>query len=149
MLIGFKKRFIEPIQIGTKVFTMRNKRKVQPKIGETLYMYSGLRTNNTVKIGDTEKLMSIQEVYISMRRHWVAGAMPKRWYVTALTVKVDGRALSAEQIQEFVRYDGFTDVPDFAAYWFESSEKAHKAKKNSVNWVRGKLQLYHWTDLRY
>lgn len=41
MLLGFKPRFIDPIQIGTKVFTMRAKRKNKPKIGETLYMYTG------------------------------------------------------------------------------------------------------------
>ena len=36
MLLGFKPRFKEPIQIGTKVFTLRGKRKNEPKIGETL-----------------------------------------------------------------------------------------------------------------
>lgn len=68
MLLGFKKRFVEPIQIGTKVFTMRVPRKKEPKIGETLYMYTALRTKYCEKITDKEKLISKQKVVLFIRK---------------------------------------------------------------------------------
>jgi hypothetical protein len=138
MLLGFKKRFVLPIQIGTKVFTMRNKRKVEPKIGETIHMYTGLRTKFCERISNKEKLISTQRVRISIYRH-----------PDLLNVKifVDGRELNIKEIYEFVKFDGFKDVTDFADYWIESS--TGKKDKKKVARVGGMLTLYHWTDLRY
>ncbi len=136
MLLGYKKRFIEPIQIGTKVFTMRNKRKITPKIGETLYMYSGLRTKHTVKISDKEKLQSIQEVRIYIE---------KKNNVHSVFIHVDGRPLLANEISEFVKYDGFENETDFVDYWLTSSG----VKKSDFMRAGGILDLFHWTDLRY
>ena len=133
MLLGFKKRFAEPIQIGTKVFTMRVDRKVQPKIGETLYMYTGLRTANCMLITNKEKLISMQRVQIEIDMH--AQLLPVQ-----LLLWVNHRPLSWHEIEQFVTYDGFADVPDFLDWWTAGGK--HKR-------VGGYLDLYHWTDLRY
>ena len=139
MLLGFKPRFKDPIQMGTKVFTMRGKRKNEPKIGETLYMYCGLRTKNCEKISDKEKLISKQKVRI-----WIYAV------TNYLEVKiwVDGKQLTAAQLSEFVKYDGFVSVRDFADYWIKSSI-GKKPTKKGVYRVGGILTLYHWTDLRF
>lgn len=138
MLLGFKKRFVNPIQIGTKVFTMRTPRKKEPKIGETLYMYTALRTKFCEKISDKEKLISKQKVVLFIRKD------PSNTYL--INIKVDDRFLSENEIVEFVKFDGFTDRLDFATYWLAEQSKVHKKK---VTAIRGTLNLYHWTDLRY
>lgn len=134
MLIGFKKRFIVPIQNGSKVFTIRKKRKVSPKIGETLYMYSGLRTANCSKISEKEKLIRIQHVRIYIERNHPD---------TLIKIHVDGRPLSWSEIYEFVKYDGFHNIEDFADYWIGSPFKGKLQRAG------GSMEMYHWTDLKY
>ena len=45
-LLGFKEQFAEKILDGTKKHTMRNPRKIPIQAGDTLYMYTGLRTKD-------------------------------------------------------------------------------------------------------
>lgn len=139
MLLGFKERFVEPTLLGTKVFTLRNKRKNQPKIGETLFMYTGLRTNKCRKISDKEKLISTQEVLI-----YISRGLDMSF---SISITVDNRMLSWDEVESFVRYDGFVDREDFANYWISSSYAPKKAPKECT--VGGNLTMYHWTDLRY
>lgn len=139
MLLGFKPRFKEPIQIGTKVFTMRNKRKVQPKIGETLYMYTGLRTSKCELISNKEKLMSVQEVDITISRNIL--------HEISIEVWVDKYCITDEELEQFVRFDGFKDKRDFADYWIASSYSGKKAPTELC--IGGKMDLFHWTDLKY
>lgn len=137
MLLGFKKRFKQPILDGTKKFTIRERRKIEPKIGETLYMYTGLRTSDCEKITDQYKLKSIQLVDI---------ALIKREGVFLVEIGVDGRLLNDKEIESFVVADGFVDAHDFATYWFDSEKP--KSKAITVI-VKDDLVLHHWTDLRY
>lgn len=140
MLLGFKKRFKDPILIGTKVFTMRDiHRKNKPKIGETLHMYTGLKTKNCEKITDKEKLHGFQTAHLIIEKG------PKE---NNLKIQVEGRDLSQAEIEQFVGFDGFKDTDDFINYWIESSTgKKPKADKQYV--VSGFLTIYHWTDLRF
>ncbi|MCH7400106.1 ASCH domain-containing protein [Belliella sp. DSM 107340] len=137
MLLGFKKSFAKPILQGSKVFTIRNQRKLEPKIGETLYMYTGLRTKDCNKITDKHKLVSIQlvDLYFSIDEEgngWV-------------DIIVDGRMLKNYEMQEFSKMDGFTDLKDFSDYWLENVKpnrlgiKYHEAED---------MIIYHWTDLK-
>ena len=139
MLLGFKPRFRDPILIGTKVFTMRNKRKHEVKIGETLYMYTGLRTSNCMKISDKEKVISKQKVRLTII------AEPN---IILLKIYVDGRKLTEKEISEFVKFDGFTGQVDFVEYWIKSSTGKPR-KKSGYYRIGGWLDLYHWTDLKY
>lgn len=139
MLLGFKPRFEEPIQVGTKVFTMRVERKVKPKIGERLYMYTGLRTKNCRKISDKEKLISTQRVRIRITM------MPNRMKVL---IDIDGRRLQIMELHRFVKFDGFKSIPDFVEYWVASSIGKKPNSKKTYR-VGGFLTLYHWTDLRF
>lgn len=98
MLLGFKPRFVEPIQLGTKVFTMRNKPKRTPKVVETLHMYTGLRTKNCQLITNKEKLISIQEAFV-----WIK----KINLLYDVTIRIDTRFLTASEQVEFMKFDGF------------------------------------------
>jgi len=140
MLLGFKKQFIEPIQIGTKVFTLRKRRKVRPKIGETIHMYSGLRTKNTTFIGNKEKLVSIQNVRILIKvdHHDPYG---DTHYI--VRIFVDRRRLRFGEIIDFIRFDGFKDVAEFIKYWLTDEKGKRKTRTGAL------MELYHWTDLKY
>lgn len=106
-----------------------------PKIGETLYMYTGLRTANTELITNKEKLISMQQVRVSIRKMNTAGYDIK--------ISVDGRRLTELEISQFVKFDGFTDRVDFAEYWLRD-EKGKKITRVGASMVQ-----FHWTDLRY
>ena len=138
MLLGFKPRFVDPIQDGTKFFTMRNPRKVTPKIGEVLHMYTGLRTKWCKLITKQHTLKCIQQAVIRVSR----GNKPAPHIRTLTSIKieisVDGRVLNSNEISQFVKYDGFENCQDFAAYWL--------AEKKVVTVT---LDLFHWTDLKY
>jgi hypothetical protein len=139
MLLGFKKRFGPPIQIGTKVLTMRKRRKVRPKIGETIYMYSALRTKHSELISDKEKLMSIQNARIMIEDRLTNDRMP-----FSIRIVIDGRTLTQSEISEFVKYDGFTDEADFCRYWLSIPGKKTLKKRTGAL-----MEIYHWTDLKY
>jgi hypothetical protein len=135
MLLGFKKRFVDPILIGTKVFSLRKRRKVRPKIGEAMHMYTALRTKYCQLITNKEKLMSIQDARVTIRRKNTAGYDIRIW--------IDRRRLSELEISQFVIYDGFTDRKDFAEYWLTDERGKKKNRTGAL------LEQYHWTDLTY
>lgn len=139
MLLGFKKRFAEPILDGTKTHTFRAKRKNPPKIGETLYMYYGLKTKDATLISNKEKLISIQEARL------IFIYKEDRLDVFA---QIDGRKLSLIEILSLARHDGFNSISDWATYWIESSTGKRFNKKKEYD-IRGELDLLHWTTLRY
>jgi hypothetical protein len=134
MLLGFKKQFEKPIQIGTKVFTLRKRRKVRPKIGEQLHMYTGLRTKRCELISNKDKLISIQNVRLMITNiNPTTGARG-----TFVEIFVDRRRLTVPEVEQFVKYDGFRSVREWADYWLEGKDRTGAL-----------MELYHWTDLKY
>ena len=138
MLLSFKKRFIAPIQLGIKVFTLRKRRKIRPKIGETIHMYSGLRTKNTQFISNKDSLRSIQNVRLTIS----SVCIHERTFFK-IKIFVDRRKLSRDEICEFVKFDGFTDISDFCNYWLTDEKGKKKSRTGAL------MELYHWTDLKY
>lgn len=136
MLLGFKERFKQPILDGTKKFTIRERRKIESKIGETLYMYTGLRTSECEKITDKHKLVSIQLVDIEIKIGM---------FSILVSVSVDGRHLRYDELLQFYICDGFNGEVDFVRYW----TLVIKRNENGLIHLRKKdLVLYHWTYLR-
>lgn len=132
MLLGFKKRFIRPIEKGSKVFTIRTPRKVEPKVGEQLHMYTGLRTSSCKLITRDHRLKSTQQVDIEITVHGPEDH--------DLKVTVDGRELRQDELYGFAVMDGFDSVSDFVLYWYcETMERQISVKG---------LTIYHWIDLR-
>lgn len=134
MLLGFKKRFKEPILIGTKVHTIRKRRKIQPNIGETIHMYSGLRTKYSEFICNNEKLLGKQNIRIIIY---------KNDNDTIVKIWVDRSELNMKQKEQLALFDGFTSLMDFADYWL-TDEKGKKKNRTGAL-----MQLFHWTDLKY
>jgi hypothetical protein len=129
MLLGFKKQFIEPLIMGSKILTLRKRRKIQPKVGERLYMYYGLRTNHTTLITNQETLRGIQSCRLTIE---------KLRNSFKISIWVDRRKLTQAEIEDFVIYDGFTSVTEWATYWLDG-----KMRTGAL------MQMFHWTDLKY
>ena len=133
MLLGFKKRFAKPILEGTKKFTIRDRRKVEPKIGERLYMYTGLRTKDCQKIGDDKVLVGVHLVDIQVQVNLDFGYMIK--------IRVSGVLLTPPAKDKFYRQDGFLYKSDFAEYWLQDV----KTQKNGTRYVEKlDLLMYAW-----
>jgi hypothetical protein len=132
MLLGFKKRFEQPILNGTKVLTMRFPRKHPAKIGERLHMYSGLRTPACKLIANHHKIVSIQSVRLSIITEATSGKE------IIVFIDVDGKRMLGYSFLKLITADGFNSSNEFIEYWLDGKEKI------TVN-----LNLYHWTDLRF
>jgi len=126
MLLGFKKQFIPKIHNGSKIHTVRKRRKVQPKIEESLHMYTALRTIHCELISNKEKLKGVQSF-----RMIVMGYIIKIW--------VDRRQLTKKETHEFAINDGFDNLKEFAKYWTNGTGKV-----GVIN-----HQIFHWTDFKY
>ena len=154
--MGFKKRFVEPILIGTKVFTLRRTPKRMPKVMETIHMYTALRTKHCEHISSKEKLVSMQRVRVLIEhitaRHEVLPhgrpvPMPSKVPISEcfgqfrIRICVDGKRI--DDIDEFVKFDGFKDTDDFCNYWLTDEKGKKKDRTGAL------LVMFHWTDLRY
>lgn len=81
-LLGFSKDLVPSVEAGTKPHTIREWRKHPIKQGETLYLYTGLRTK-AARLLFTTPCTRVQR--IEMQR----GA-----------IRVDGRLLGAEEMEQ-------------------------------------------------
>jgi hypothetical protein len=137
MLLGFKKQFAAKILDGTKKFTIRNERKISPKVGETIHMYSGLRTKYTELISKEHKYTGCQKVKIVIEK-----LKPEGFYLEIHVWNIDSpffvHALHDSQRSNFVKHDGFKSQRDFCEYWIEGHQRLTAIRT-----------IYHWTDLRY
>ena len=51
-IINFQKQFADDVRSGKKTQTIRAPRKYPIEVGDTLYLYTGLRTKSTEKLGE-------------------------------------------------------------------------------------------------
>jgi hypothetical protein len=138
MLIGFKKQFAPRILDGSKIFTIRNERKVPPKIGETIHMYSGLRTKYSELISKEHKYTGSQLVRI-----YIDSQSKDLMKINISIADNDGskyRYLKEAEQVSFAKHDGFRSIREFGEYWL---------KENKVKTLIAYKVIYHWTDLRY
>lgn len=132
MLLGFKKRFVNPINIGTKDHTVRNRRKNRPKVGEILHMYTALRTKHCELITNKHILQAVQEVDIAVGKY----SSRKAFWVS---IRVDKKELSAKKMEEFFIRDGFKNHDDFCEYWLDGKDYICMTG----------LDLFHWSKKTY
>ena len=133
MLLGFKKQFAGPILDGTKIFTIREKRKVEPKIGETLHMYSGLRTKYCEKITSEHKLTGVSSIKMVVSDGKIA-------------ILINNKGLNRFEQKVFTTCDGFTNRQSFIDFWLKDV-KPNKFGTRMI--VKEDLVIYHWTDFRF
>ena len=114
---SFKKRFADPIRSGLGNYEHINGMIPRPKRqtiraigkrrharpGETLQLYTAMRTKQCAKIGDA-RCVSVEPVEIDVREH-------------QLPIRVWGGWLKDGRIHDFARADGFTSGEDMLEFW--------------------------------
>jgi hypothetical protein len=100
---SFKKHFATPILEGSKAQTIRADRKRHARAGETLQLYTGMRTKHCRLVG-TAICAAVQPVTIDFRVEAIA---------------VAGRPLikTGKGLDKFARQDGFADWAALRAFW--------------------------------
>jgi hypothetical protein len=120
---SFQPRFVDPIRALTKRQTMRNRRKRHARPGETVQLYTGLRTQRCRLIG-TATCTRVAAVTLDfVENEIVVGAS-----------HID----MADALDWFARADGFADWDDLRG-WFADTHDA-VAKWSGV--------LIEWSDFR-
>lgn len=112
MLLGFQARFAPLVESGEKTQTIRALRKDGrvPRIGERLYLYTGLRTKYVQKLGEGE-VTEVHHLHLA------------RADCTGERSHLDGQHLFRHEVEAIARADGFRDA-DGSPYrellsWFE------------------------------
>lgn len=99
---SFKSRFVEPIRSGTKFQTIRNDRARHARPGETLQLYTAMRTKQCRLIGHATCL----------------DVVPITIDFTLLRVTVAGRMITLRENRDaFAVGDGFVNWSDFVQWW--------------------------------
>ncbi len=95
--LNFKKRFAPDVEAGRKRQTIRKRRKRPIKVGEKLYLYTGMRTQACRKLGEAV-CKKVRHICI------VEGLDPWTYKII-----IDGREISAAEEFRLARADGFED----------------------------------------
>ncbi len=101
--INFAPQFSEAILDGTKKQTIRPPRKHPIKPGDTLYLYTGLRTHNPRKLA-AQTCTTTQPIQI----------LPSSY-----RIYLSNRLLSLQAAKRLATRDGFKTLTDFYA-WFRT-----------------------------
>jgi len=101
--LNFKKQFVEEILSGEKKQTIRAMRKRPFKVGDRLYLYTGMRTKQCKKIGEAV-CTKVEHIKIYYKND-------------ILNVKLKGRILSFDELNYFAVYDGFNGVFGFIGFF--------------------------------
>lgn len=136
MLLGFKQRLAPFVEDGTKLHTIRAKRKVRPKVGEICHCYVNPR-QKSMRLLRRSKCTKVETITLLKP---AAGPYP------ALIVYIDGRLLEHDEANLLAWADGFRTFPadihmlplgEMAAFW----KVVHGMKPGDV--FEG--DLIHWS----
>ncbi len=119
---SFKQRFVAPIRIGLgkEVFdaayqsdsvVLRPKRQTIRAIGrrrharpgETLQLYTAMRTKQCEKIGDS-RCTEVIPIFLVVK-------------TSSMPIKLDGAVVDLVRMDDFARADGFENADDMHAFW--------------------------------
>lgn len=100
---SFKAHFAGPIRSGTKRQTLRNDRKRHARVGETIQLYTGMRTKHCKLIG-TALCLDTRLIRLDLEDGRVEFA--------------SGNAITElPNLDAFAQVDGFTDWRALMAFW--------------------------------
>lgn len=106
-ILGFKKVMAPKVEDGSKPHTIRAKRKRPIYAGDTLYLYTGLRTKNAQHLR-TVTCTTVQNIEI--HRSDISDTL-------GVVIFIEGRVLGTTDAVELIQRDGFDSVKDFMD-WF-------------------------------
>jgi hypothetical protein len=93
--LNFKKQFRPHIESRRKKHTIRAKRKRPIKVGDKLYLYTGMRT----------ECVKVEEIAIKL----AAGGVP--------VIYVEGHPLAHDESEALAYADGFDSFADMMKFW--------------------------------
>jgi hypothetical protein len=102
-LYNFQKRFVPFIVNGEKTHTIRAKRKVAPKAGETLHLYTGLRQKGAALLMRAP-CTKVEKIEISLGPF-------------GMEITIDGERLSPDEIVALAKRDGFDSAASMEKFW--------------------------------
>lgn len=134
--LSFKKRFIVPVRRGLdnkpggKRQTIRNFRKRPLKVGETVYLYYGMRTKHCWKIGESV-IKEVLRIVIQQDQIRIYQYNKKcEWWILK-------SILHDNKLDAFAKADGFEDWEDMKNFW----QKEHGKKGTPFPYTGN---LYKW-----
>jgi len=104
-ILNFQKQFATSVKNGDKRQTIRSPRKHPIREGDTLYLYTGLRTKNTEKLNEVI-CDEVVDVEIGLRRVDIAGGF---FWIDHQT-----------DLDDFAKEDGFKNYDDMRR-WFKDT----------------------------
>lgn len=131
-LYNFQKRFEVFIRRGDKTHTIRARRKHPDKPGNTLHLYTGLRTKHAKLIGRFV-CTKVEEIEIEMRPAKGNGVLTRGLYFPE--VVIDGTELDATEKEAFARRDGFQNFTEMIQFWREPKNRL-PFHGNVIHWRR-------------
>ncbi len=104
---NFKKEFVPMILDGSKPHTIRRRRKRPTRVGDVLYLFTGLRTKQCKLVAISE-CVKIEPILL----------IPEAMIIWISSSQVDinesnMRPLSIDEINDLAHRDGFEDTYDF------------------------------------
>jgi hypothetical protein len=106
---SFQKRFIKPIEDGSKRQTIRGKGKRRhANVGDQLQLYFAQRTQHCRKIIDDVPCLGQSVCVLTLEHGEITGA------------EVDGQKLT--DLDAFAVADGFEDIDDMSQFWREHNK---------------------------
>jgi hypothetical protein len=114
--LNFQPQFVPFVEDESKLHSIRAKRKRPWKVGDNIYLYTGLRHKGARLIRQAI-CVKVERITMQWARPVVPGAKAGT-AVRRLIVVVDGEELSPDECESLARRDGFEDWPSFVTYWF-------------------------------
>lgn len=106
-LYNFQPRFVPKIVTGEKTHTIRAKRAHPDKPGNTMHLYTGLRTKNATLLLRVP-CIRVEEIEIKDGLFFDENHA---------SITIDGIKLSRDEREAFARRDGFENMEDMIAFW--------------------------------
>ena len=117
--LNFQKQFVPMIEDGSKYHTIRRKRKKNPiKVGDVLYLYTGMRT---------KQCRLIKDVHCS-------SVVPVVIYPKLGRVVLDGKMLALDDVLWFAVRDGFANQMDFFKFF----------ERYSTDVLLNEMEVIYW-----
>ena len=100
---SFQEQFVDAVTGGTKCQTVRGYRRRNPRIGEKLQLYTGLRRRTCRKLIEKDPICTrVDEIEIEISQTISA---------KIASIVINGIPLSEKEIGDFARADGFKNGP--------------------------------------
>lgn len=120
-LYDFKERFVALLLCGEKTHTIRAERRYPAKPGDTLHLYSGLRTPKA-KLLMRVTCVRVESIVI------LGGRVPR--------VNIDDHLLDTDEEEQLARRDGFSGFQEMVKFWTEPTNRL-PFKGHIIHWRRG------------